>query len=65
MSKNAALLLTRQETATLLRVSLRTLDRWRHEGILLPVPLGEGIRTVRYRRADVEQLIAAGDEAAS
>ena len=48
--------LTRQETADILRVSLRTLDRWRDAGVLVPIELGDA-RTVRYRRDDVDRLV--------
>lgn len=50
-------LLTALETASLLRCSLRTLDRERADGRGCPfVRIGGRIR---YRRADVEDFIAA------
>lgn len=54
MSKNETVLLTKKETAEVLRVTQRTLDRYRLSGILTPIYLG---RTVRYRRDDVQALI--------
>ena len=51
------ILLTATETARLLRCSLRTLDRERSDGCGCPfVRIGARIR---YRRADVEDFIAA------
>ena len=57
MLQNEPRLLTKAEAAALLRVSLKTLDRWRAAGVLRPVEIGEGIRSVRYRRDDIEALI--------
>ena len=54
MSQNGPTLLTKSEAAQVLRVSLKTLDRYRDAGILTPIYLG---RTVRYRRDDIEALI--------
>lgn len=65
MLQNEPAVLTKQETADLLRVSLRTLERWREAGVLVPIPLGHGVRSVRYRREDVERFIGRSDEAAS
>ena len=47
-------LLTRQEVADQLRVTVRTLERWEDEGRLVPIRLG---RNVRYRGEDVEAYI--------
>lgn len=47
-------ILTKQETADLLQVSLKTLRRWEKDGILIPFRIGVN---VRYRRADIEELI--------
>jgi len=60
MPKNEALLLTKAETAALLRVTQRTLDRYRAAGLVAPVYLG---RTVRYRREDIDALITKGGAA--
>jgi len=49
-------LLTRKETAALLRVSLSTLERWEQSGLLTPIRLGG---TVRYRRTDIDALLEA------
>ncbi len=48
-------ILTKQETADLLKVSRKTLDRWEKDGLLVPFRIGVN---VRYRREDVETLIA-------
>lgn len=48
-------ILTKQETADLLKVSRKTLDRWEKDGLLVPFRIGVN---VRYRREDVEALIA-------
>lgn len=48
-------ILTKQETADLMKVSRKTLDRWERDGILVPFRIGVN---VRYRREDVETLIA-------
>lgn len=47
-------ILTKQETADLLQVSLKTLGRWEKDGILIPFRIGVN---VRYRQADIEELI--------
>lgn len=49
-------LLTKAETAALLRVSLKTLDRYRLAGVLVPIKLAN--HTVRYRSEDLEALLA-------
>jgi len=50
-------LLTQREAATLLRLSERTLERWRVAGDgPKKVRLG---RSIRYRLADIEAYIAA------
>lgn len=48
-------LLTRQDVAQYLGVSLMTLNRWARKGILIPTRLGE--RVVRYRAADIEHFV--------
>jgi excisionase family DNA binding protein len=51
------MLLTQTELAELIRVSERTLERWRVQGDGVPfVKLG---RRVLYRRTDVEEWIAS------
>lgn len=56
---SAALLLSAEEVAALLGVSLRTIWRMRERG-QLPHPLRLGRQTLRWRREDVEQWIASG-----
>jgi excisionase family DNA binding protein len=54
-------LLTVPEAARYLRVSTRTLDRWRAEGIGPPsIKLPSGGR--RYRRADLDRWLAEHQE---
>jgi DNA-binding transcriptional MerR regulator len=60
MVQNTPTLLTKIETAEMLRVTPRTLDRWREAGLLVPLLLG---RNVRYRLEDVQAFIANGDVA--
>lgn len=50
-------LLTVREVSALLKVSRRTLERWEKAGKLTPVRI-QG--NVRYRTADVRDLIGAG-----
>ena len=50
-------LLTRKDVAELFQVSTLTIIRLENDGKLPAIRLGAG--TVRYRRADVEALIAA------
>lgn len=54
-------LLTKAETAALLRVSFKTLDRYREAGVLVPIKLGG--HTVRYRRDDIDALLSKGGAA--
>jgi predicted site-specific integrase-resolvase len=54
MLQNVPDLLTKAETAKLLSVGLKTLERWEKQGILVPVRIS---RSVRYRRDDIESLI--------
>lgn len=49
-------LLKRTEVATRLRVSVRTLERWEDDGVLVPIRIG---RNVRYRAADVDAFVQA------
>jgi excisionase family DNA binding protein len=58
MSTNDEVLITRQEAAHLLRISIRTLERWEQTGRLTPTRLSPGV--VRYRKTDVERLIEEG-----
>lgn len=55
MLQNEPVLLTKAEAAALLRVSLKTIDRWREAGVLRSVDLG--VRSVRFRRDDIEALL--------
>lgn len=49
-------LLTKQQVADRLQISLRTLERWKDQGILVPVEFPG--RNVRYRVKDVDALAA-------
>jgi excisionase family DNA binding protein len=49
-------LLTRRQLTALFQISLPTLLRWQDAGRLKAVRLGPG--TVRYKRSDIETLIA-------
>ena len=49
-------LLTAEDVAARLAVSVRSVRRYTERGVLAPIQLG---RAVRYRAADVERLIAA------
>src|SRR5690606_13095355 len=46
--------LTRQEVATILKVSLVTLTDWNKKGILKPYRLGN---LIRYKRAELEEAL--------
>lgn len=46
--------LTRQETATILKVSLVTLSDWNKKKILNPYRLGN---LIRYKRSEIEQAL--------
>ena len=48
-------IMTASEVSALVRVHLRTLRRWAHEGIF-PRPIRIG-RTVRWRRTDIDDWI--------
>ena len=48
-------LLTAAEVAARFRVTKGTVSRWAKNGDLTPVRLG--MRTIRFRRSDVERLI--------
>jgi excisionase family DNA binding protein len=50
-------LLTSREVAELFRVSTETIYRWGRQGTLDPVTVGG---TIRFRRTDVEALLASG-----
>jgi excisionase family DNA binding protein len=55
ISEERRLLLTKREAAERLRISERTIDRWRQIGLIRAVqPLRGG--AVRYRVEDVERL---------
>lgn len=51
-----ASLLTSQEVADRLRVTVRTLQRLEADRLLLPIRIG---RAIRYRREDVDAFIAS------
>ena len=51
--------MTPQEVADLLRVSLQTIGRWRREGHLPAFTMG---RTVRIRKEDLRQLLQTAYE---
>ena len=55
-TSDASQLLSRRETANLLRVHPRTILRYERAGLLNPIRLN--CRVTRYKRAEVEQLIA-------
>ena len=55
---NEPTILTTREAADLLRVSPRSLQRWRAQGLLPAVSLGAQI--VRFRREDVLALLSPG-----
>jgi excisionase family DNA binding protein len=46
--------LTRQEVATILKVSLVTLSDWNKKGILKPYRLGN---LIRYKRTEIDQAL--------
>ena len=48
--------LTRQEVATILKVSLVTLTDWNKKGILKPYRLGN---LIRYKRNEIDQALIA------
>lgn len=48
--------LTRQEVATILKVSLVTLTDWNKKGILKPYRLGN---LIRYKREEIDQALIA------
>ena len=51
---------TRAETARMLRVSLRTLDRWAQEGLLRFIKLGDGPKApIRYQKSDIEEFLTS------
>lgn len=57
-------LLTTQEVATRLRVSVATVNKWAREGVLPSVQfVDKGQR--RFRTSDVDALIGEPDKAAS
>ncbi len=51
-------LLTLNEVAKLLRVSARSVERWVDDGNFVLEPVRIGGKTVRFRRRDVERLLA-------
>jgi len=57
MTTIAKELLTRKDVAALCQVSPLTIIRWEASGRLPAIRLGAG--TVRYRKSDVEALIAS------
>ena len=49
---------TRAETARILKVSLRTVDRWVQDGRLRFVKLGDGPKApIRFRERDIEEFL--------
>ena len=48
------MLLTEEETATLFRVTVRTVERWRNEGLLSYRKIG---RTIRFKWADIDDAL--------
>lgn len=56
MSQNEVLL-TKPEAAAVLRVSIKTLERWAAAGMVTPIRFG---RTVRFRAADIRRLADDG-----
>jgi len=50
-----AILLTVEEAGELLKASRTALWRWEKKGILKPIKIG---RSVRYRKSDLEALVA-------
>lgn len=51
---------TRREVAELLKVSVRTVERWEAAGLITPLRIGG---TVRFRAEDVDALVTAGGAA--
>ncbi len=51
-------LVSRSETARLLDVSQKTLDRWVRDGQIPAVTVGP--RLVKFRRADIKQIVQHG-----
>lgn len=58
--EHETVLLTAGEVASILRVHKVTVYRWAEEGTLSAVRIGD---TVRFRREDIEHLIANGNGA--
>jgi len=56
-------LLTRNEAAAILRVGVRTFDRYAAEGKVPKVSLSA--RSVRFRLSDIEALVASSEAVAS
>lgn len=54
-------LLTQREVAEMLKVAVRTLERWRQDGSGPPF-VRVGPRAIRYRRTAVEQWLEANPE---
>lgn len=49
---------TRAETAQMLKVSLRTLDRWARDGALRFIKLGHSPKApIRFRVEDIEEFL--------
>lgn len=51
--------MTRSEVSAYLRISLKTLDRWRADGLITTYPAPKG-RGVRFRRSEIEALMEVG-----
>lgn len=58
------LYLTRNEVATLLNVSTRTLDRWVEQGRITSYRV-VGIQSLRFKVSDVDQLLIPVDKGES
>jgi excisionase family DNA binding protein len=65
MAGNEGQLMTEREAAAYLRVSARTLRRYRTEETRIPGPPVAGYvgRSPRYRRADLDAWLERGQEA--
>ena len=58
MENTKSNLLTRREVAAKLRVSPRTLKRWRDSGIVKCIKIGN---TIRYKQDEIENLLTSKD----
>ena len=53
-------LMTRAELAEYLSVSVATIARWKCEGTQAVPEVRIGVRTIRYRKSDIDAWLAAG-----